>query len=68
MKNAFIRAARTTAQTLAGCLVALPTANSIVDIRAIGEPILVALYVAFLSGVVAFLHNVAENATGTPKE
>lgn len=67
MRDAFVRALRTFAQTLAGSLVALPTASSVVDIRHIGEPLLVALYVAFMASLVAFLMNVAENATGTPK-
>lgn len=67
MKDAFVRALRTFAQTLGGALVALPTAASVVDIKNVGEPLLVALYVAFMAAVVAFLMNVAENATNTPK-
>lgn len=67
MKDAFGRSLRTFAQTLAGALVALPTASSVVDIRNVGEPLLVALYVAFMAGLVSFLMNLGENATGTPK-
>lgn len=67
MKDAFTRALRTAAQTLAGALVALPTVSAVTDLKAIGDPFLIALWTAFLSGVVAFLHNATENATGTPK-
>lgn len=67
MRDAFIRSARTFAQTLAGSLVALPTVDAIADVRQVGEPIIVGLYVAFMAGVVSFLHNVSENVTRTPK-
>lgn len=67
MKDAFVRALRTAAQTLAGALIGLPTVSAVTDIKSIGDPLLVAIYVAFMAGVVSLLHNVAENATGTPK-
>lgn len=60
MRDAFIRAARTFAQTLAGCLVALPTVDSVASVRQIGQPLIVGLYVAFMAGVVSLLHNLAE--------
>lgn len=67
MKDAFLRAARTAAQTLAGCLVALPTVDSVAGVRTIGEPLLVGIYVAFIAGVVSLLQNLAENASNSPK-
>lgn len=61
VKRAAIRAIRTAAQTLAGSLVALPTANSIIDVAQVREPLAVAAYVSTLAGVVSFLQNIAED-------
>ena len=60
--EAFWRALRTGAQTLAGALVALPTVSSVADVRNVGDPLLVALYTAFLSAVMSLLHNLGEQA------
>lgn len=64
MRDSFVRALRTFAQTLAGALVALPTVDVVTNIKDIGNPLIVALYTAILAGVVSFLQNVAEDATG----
>lgn len=65
IKRAFYRALRTAAQTLAGGLVAMPTADAVLDMRAIANPLGVAVYAAILAGVVCFLQNVAEETTDT---
>jgi len=62
VKGAAIRAVRTFAQTFAGALIAFPVAASLSDIRAVGEPVILALYTAVLAGAVSFLQNIAEEA------
>ena len=64
MRSSFIRALRTAAQTLAGALIAFPTVDSVTQIREIGNPFIVALYTAFMAGLVSFLQNIAEGAAG----
>jgi len=63
LKGAAIRAVRTFAQTFAGALIAFPIAASLSDIRAVAEPVILALYTAGLAAVVSFLQNVVEDST-----
>lgn len=64
MRSSFIRALRTAAQTLAGALIAFPTVDSVTQIREIGNPFIVALYTAFMAGLVSFLQNAVEDTAG----
>lgn len=63
IKDALIRAARTAAQALAAALIGLSGPEVVTDIPAKVATILLALWVAFLAGVVAFLQNIAEDNT-----
>lgn len=64
MRSAFVRSLRTAAQTLAGALIAFPTIDTVTQIREIGNPFIVALYTAFMAGLVSFLQNAVEDTAG----
>lgn len=64
-KDAFWRAVRTSAQTLAASLVALPTISSFSEIQLHGSLWGAALYTAALAGVVSFLQNIGESGVST---
>lgn len=67
MRSAFIRALRTGAQTLAGALIAFPTIDSVSKLPEIGNSLILAIYTAAMSALVALLHNLAEDAAGAPE-
>lgn len=63
LKGAAIRALRTFFQSLAGALVAFPVAEAVSDLKAVGGPLILALWTALLAGVLSFLQNVIEDST-----
>lgn len=65
-KKALASAFRHFCITLSGCLVGLPTVSGILDIRSIGEPILVSVYVALLAGVIRLLTRLGEETLSPP--
>ncbi len=65
-RNALVRATRTALQTLAASIIAFPTASSVVDIKQIGEPMILALYTTAIAFAVTFLQNAVEESAGNP--
>lgn len=62
--NAFVRAIRTGAQTLAALLLSVPVFNTLLDVQlAVRQVFAVAVANAALAAVIAFLQNVAEDNT-----
>ena len=63
VRDAFIRACRTAAQTFVGAVVLVAPIASVTDVKRVGVSIAFAAITALAAGIVAFVQNIAEDNT-----